>query len=254
MATISSKWDGLSQHLLATFYEVKKEGGNLFRWVKNPDSNVVQAPLTDTSMQIELSWNGPFDNAGVDSKAPALMSLLQNGGIQQYSDSALGSGGINQKLNEGLSQFEGRTGVTKLNSTQVFTGMSPLKITCTAHFRAWDDAISEVERAVDQLMAWALPEKLSEDGSVVARSLDAMKGKEGSDLVNTLMPSLCPHVIGMQYKGRNFAPLVIESIDFPMDSPINSSGKYVQMAVQLTLTTLYAVDREYWTNTKTVIL
>lgn len=254
MATYSSKWDGLSPHLLATFYEVKKEGDNLFRWVRDPSSNLVQAPLTDSSMQVELQWNGPFDNAGVDAKAPALMSLLQNGGIQQYSDSALGNGGVNQKLKEGLSQFEGRTGVTKLNSTQVFTGMSPLKITCTAHFRAWNDAVTEVERAVDQLYEWALPEKLSEDGSVIARSLDLAKGKEGSDVVNTLMPSLCPRIIGMQYKGRNFAPLVIESIDFPMDSPINSQGKYVQMAVQLTLTTLFAIDKEYWTNTKTVIL
>ena len=54
-------------------------------------------------------------------------------------------GAVQQKSNDLLKQFEGRTGITKLNSTQVFTGMPPVKIQVTALLRAWRDSASEVE-------------------------------------------------------------------------------------------------------------
>lgn len=41
-------------------------------------------------------------------------------------------------------------------------------------------------------------------------------------------------------------PLVIESIGQPISSPVDSSGKYVELLVPMTLCTLTAPDREDW--------
>jgi hypothetical protein len=43
-----------------------------------------------------------------------------------------------------LRNAAGRTGITKLNSTQIFSGMPPVKFSFTAHFRALTDPQSEV--------------------------------------------------------------------------------------------------------------
>lgn len=248
-----SKWDGLSEHLIASFYEVQKEGVNTFRWIKKEGTDVVRAPLTDASMQIELNWNDPFEDSGMDSKAPALMSLLQNGGIQANSDSFIGNGGVNQELTQYLTKFEGRTGITKLNSTQIFVSMKSFRINCTAHFRAWNDGKEEVENPVNRLMQWALPQKLSEDGPLASRGMDKAKGE--IPMEEMLMPSLCPKILAMQYKGRTYAPVVIESIDYQMDSPINEKGDFTQMPVQLTICSLMAIDKDDWEESKkTVIL
>jgi hypothetical protein len=58
----------------------------------------------------------------------------------------------------------------------------------------------------------------------------------------------------MQYKGRTFSPLVIESIGMPLSSPVDASGRFVELAVPLTLCTLTALDRQDWSDTRTVTL
>lgn len=249
---LSSKWDGLNPLLIASFFPVQKVSPESVRYEKVPDSAVVQAPLSDTSLQVDVSWDSQFEGANAETKAPTLMALLQNGGIQQTSDNVLGNGGVNQALTKFLTRFEGRTGVTKLNSTQTFHRMEPFKITTTAHFRAWENGATEVDSPVAQLFAWALPQALSEDGSIVGRFADTAHGQ--GDSVELLMPSLCPQVVGMTYKARTYLPLVIESIEYNLDSPINARGSFVQMAVQMTLCSLAGIDKDDWANTyKTVI-
>ena len=244
---LSSQWDGLNPLLIASFFPVQKVSPNAFEYEKVPDSKIVHAPLSDTSLQLDVSWDSQFEDANAETKAPTLLALLQNGGIQQVSDSALGNGGVNQALTKYLSKFEGRTGVTKLNSTQTFHRMQPFKITTTAHFRAWANGSTEVDAPVAQLFEWALPQALSKDGSFVGRVLDRMNGE--TDTVTMLMPSECPRVIGMTYKGRTYLPIVIESIEYNLDSPISSKGAFVQMAVQMTLCSLSGIDKDDWANT-----
>ena len=81
-STLSSEWTGLSRHLLATFYEVRKTDQG--KWVQDDqcDPQTVQAPLTEASMEIALNWQSPFEQAGAESKAPALLSMLQSGALQ----------------------------------------------------------------------------------------------------------------------------------------------------------------------------
>lgn len=249
---LTSIWDGLSPHLIASFYEVAKTGEDTWGRIEGQTDPIsVMAPLTEATMEMILNWQSPFEQSGPESRAPALMAMLQSGALQPVVDALVGKqkegeGGAQQKSNEFLKQFEGRTGITKLNSTQVFNGMPPVKITVVALFRAWRDSVSEVEAPFDKLMEWALPIELSKDGSVLARAVDTVKGDMG--YVEALMPSKSPTRIAMKYKNRVFSPLVIESIGMPLGSPVDSDGRFVQLAVPMTLCTLTALDRKDWSN------
>lgn len=250
---LSSKWDGLSPHLIAHFYELKKDDNGV--WQKVDGQSSVLAPLTEATMEVSLSWQSPFENTGPESRAPTLLAMLQSGAIQPLIDAVFNEKGnakeasdffsnAQQKSNDFVRQFEGRTGITKLNSTQVFNGMPPVKFQVVALFRAWNDPISEVEEPFNKLMEWALPEKLSPDGSILARATQASRGEH--DFIEALVPSIAPTVIAMKYKGRTYSPLVIESISQPLSSPIDVNGRYVELLVPMSLGTLTAIDRDDW--------
>lgn len=93
-------------------------------------------------------------------------------------------------------------------------------------------------------MEWALPIELSKDGSVLARAAETAKGDMG--YVEGSVPSKSPTRIAMKYKGRIYSPLVIESIGQPMTSPVDKNGRYVELAIPMTLCTLTALDRNDW--------
>ena len=200
----------------------------------------------DANLDIPLGWISPFENAGSDKAVPGISSMLQSGAIQPWATSAKGA--------ETLGKFEGRTGITKLNSTQVFAGMQPLKITAVALFRAWSDPASEVMAPVTQLIKWALPQELAPDGPILSLLKAAKQIADGKPLSEGaamgLLPSIAPTKIAMKYKGMLYLPLVIESIGMPLSSPIhqrdgNLEG-FTELAVPLTLCTLAAIDRSDW--------
>ncbi len=225
MSAKQSVWDGLNPHLIARFWAVKYDGS------ATGDGGTVRAPLSEAQLDVTLNWQSPFENMTLDAKAPAITAMFQNG----MADSALNSMRKVFGDSEGMvSQFEGLTGITKLNSTQIFYGMPPIKIQCTAIFRAWADAMWEVEEPFNQLMEWALPKALADNFASPA---------EGA---NILLPSKAPTPIAMLYKGRTFKPLVIEQISQPLASPIDKDGKFMQLIVPMTLCSLTAIDREDW--------
>ena len=121
---------------------------------------------------------------------------------------------------------------------QVFTGMPPIKIPITILLRAWKDANEEVEKPFDQLMKWALPVDLAEGGFLTRATND--------DDRNLAYPSTAPVMIAMKYKNRLYSPMVIESIGYPLTSPIEANGKFIELSVQITLATLTAIDRGDW--------
>lgn len=189
-------------------------------------SHCRQGPLVDSNLESVLNWQSPFEQAGPESKAPALFAMLQSGALQPIVDSlnpfankktSASDPQSQQQAETFLKQFEGRTGITKLNSTQVFNGMPPVKITVTVLFRAWRDAASEVEAPFNKLMEWALPIELAKDGSLLSRAAETVRGTMG--YVEALLPSKSPTRIAMKYKGNLYSPLVIESIGMPMNSP-----------------------------------
>lgn len=240
---LKSNWDDLNDHLIAKFYEVDRKGksiGNVEVW----------APLTEANLEMALSWNSPFENSGAESKAPMLLAMLQSGALQPLIDALLGkstatdASELSKKSSDFMKRFEGRTGITKLNSTQVFTGMAPAKIPIVALFRAWINPAKEVEAPIDQLVNWSLPEVLSPDGTIISRGIEAGRGNLSS--LDVLLPSKAPTMIAMRYKGKTYAPLVIESIGQPISSPVDSQGKHVSMLVPMMLCSIAALDRDDW--------
>lgn len=256
---LSSEWGGLSPHLLAKFYEVYRDDRG--EWLAD-DGIVVTAPLTESSLDVSLNWQSPFENSGPEASLPALMAMLQSGAIQPLINSAgkaaesgaeaVGAGGLAAAARHFTGSaiaaargLEGRAGITRLNSTQVSAGMPPVKFQVTALFRAWSDPAKEVEEPFNQLMAWAMPQKLSELGPILSRAADYAAGSLDNP-ADVLAPSLAPTKIGMTYKGKSYSPLVIESIGQPIGSPIDSNGRFVELLVPMSLCSLTALDRDDW--------
>jgi hypothetical protein len=243
---LTSQWGGLSDFLIAKFYAVDEKG------IRLPDETTeVHAPISDGHRDMTLNWQSPFEAASPDTKAPALAAMLQSGALSTVL-SDLTSAVTGQKptstqnsqspgaVQNALNELKGRTGITKLNSTQIFTGMAPIRFTFNVHFRAISDPYNEVDAPVNQLNYWAVPKKLSAD-SIVKRATTA-DGVTG--YLKALLPSLAPTMLAFQYKTYTFAPLVIESIGDPLTAPIASNGYHTEKVVPITICSLTALDRD----------
>lgn len=246
---LSSKWTGLSEHLLATIFPVTANGS------RDAGPHVV-APPTDAILEATASWQSPFEGSGPESKAPAIMAMLQSGVPQSYVQSLAklqGNGPVGNFLADlvksgasAVTTFskatQGRSGMTKLNSTQVFIGAPPVKLPMTLHFRAFDNPAAEVRAPVDQLWAWFLARKLAPDGAIVS----AGKALSSGDVLSALMPSEAPQMVGLRFGGFTFAPMVIESLSQPLTVSRGVDGEALHVAVNLTLATLTALDAYDW--------
>lgn len=247
--TDNPSFTGLNKHLLAQFYPLKRSSDGA-AWERDSESGEISAPLTQASMELAMNWQSPFEGAGVESRFPAIAQMAQAGALSPILK-ALGerlggeSGQALNGLSEKAKQLFGRSGVTKLNSTQVFSGMPPVKIQVTAYFAAYRDPAAEVETPIRTLQEWALPQELAPDGPA------AEFVRSGFDPLS-LMPSRVPLCVGMIYKGRIYQPMVIESISDPLDAPIDSNGRRISAAVQMTLCSLTALDRKDWGKTYTL--
>ena len=236
--TLSSAWDGLSEHLIASFYPVERQGGSRF-WQPVDGAPTVRAPLTECTLDMSLNWQSPFENAGT-STMPTLQAMLASGAFEPWvKDNGKGF----------ISTFEGRTGITKLNSQQIFSGMPPIKFQVTALFRAWKDPVSEVTEPIDQLMLWVLPQSLADDGPILSALENLAKG----EITEAMLPSVAPTKIAMKYKQRLYMPLVIESVNLPLGSPVNKDGHHVEMPVTMTICSLAAIDSNDWGRVDAVV-
>lgn len=180
---------------------------------------------------------------------PTLFAQLQSGSTQPVIDLINLAGGdkglgVSGQAANILQKFEGRTGITKLNSTQVFVGMQPLKFSVTLLFRSWKDPYQEVQRPVDQLMAWSLPKTLAEDG--VLASIINSKKKGSVDWINAILPSEAPTLIALNYKGKTYYPLVVESVSLPLTNPMTREGAETETQITLSISSLQAIDSMDW--------
>jgi hypothetical protein len=243
-----NSFTGLNKHLICSIYPMTRVGDGT-AWERDDEGGSFAAPLTQASMEITPNWQSPFEGAGVESKFPELAQMSQAGMFQgvltalgaKVSDEDRKDANMMGKLSEAARGLMGRSGVTKLNSTQVFSGMPPIKIQVTAFLRAFKDPWAEVEAPLKQLQEWTLPRHLAKDG-VLAQFLTDKN-------VLSLMPSEVPTIVGFAYKNRIFQPMVIESVSDPLDAPIDNIGNRISASVQITLCTLTALDRDDWHKT-----
>lgn len=244
---LSSDWTGLSGHLIASFFAVKRrtsDDKNTIRWERDMSQPEVLAPLSDGNIETTLNWHSPFENVGPDQKFSSLSALLQSGGFNSALEALqklLPSNEVLASNAKRIADFEGRSSLTKLNSTQTFTGMPPIKISLTAHFRAFKNSQVEVRAPMDQLMSWALPKKIAEDGPVAS----------ALNLSNGIFTSYVPQIIGLKYGDMLWAPLVIESMPYPLTGPRDASGTITHASITMQIATLTALDKDDYANVRT---
>jgi len=239
-SVVGSKWDGMSRHLIASLHEVDIDG--------NAVGDIeIQAPFVeDVQLDLEMNWQSPFEGAGAEGAAPALSSMLQSGAIAAMVEKA-GEQLDTSAFSDLAGSFRaavGRSGMTKLNSTQIFNGMPPLRIQGELLFRAWSDPKSEVEIPIDQLIQWALPEYLAPEGTMASAVLEYVTSEKG--ILESAFPSLVPALLALTYKGRTYSPMVIERVGVPLGGPVDKFGRFTQMKVPITLATLTGKDRNDW--------
>lgn len=243
LSGVPVQWAGLSPHLIAKIFPCDSDG------IALKDSPLVLGPITDTNFDMTLGWQSPFENTGPESKIPSLMALIQSGQLSTVVNAIQANGGIDKdgfigkKLNAAADSLkaaskdlQGKTGITKLNSRVVFTGMPPIKISLTLHFRAYKDPQEEVMKPYEQLLKWALPQKLAPDGALV-------NGLENKSLLSALFPSDAPQMVGFHYANNKYSPMVIEYIAHPIDGPLCTDGLPLHRAIKVTLSTLTALDK-----------
>lgn len=238
-------WDGINPSLIATIYEVDHKGEPL-----EEENRVRCLFVDDANLEATLNWQSPFEGAGPEARAPTLSAMLQSGAIQPIAERlGDGVGGATKEVSE---TARGRTGITKLNSTQVFSGMPPLRLQATIMLRAWRDPQAEVEEPLDQLMRWVLPQYLAPEGTLLTAALDWYRegDRDVNGFVEAAMPSAAPAMIAIRYKGRTYAPMVVESIGVPLNSPSDKYGRFIQLQIPVTFATLTAIDRHDWDNMK----
>jgi len=250
---LKSDWTGLNPALLAKFYPLKRTSDG---WAQSTDIRQISAadnfmvddgyevwcPITDGQSEMSLNWHSPFEGAGAESKAPTISSMLQSGSLSPFVQAAgerSGATSTADSISAVLGSAQGRAGITKLNSTQVFQGMPPVKMSMTLHFRALIDPVSEVKVPISMLKQWAVPQYLAADGVVA----NAAKNGSKESIVETVFPSMAPQIIGMRYGDMTYPPLVIESISDPVTGPRSSDGVLISCSVSVTLATLTAIDR-----------
>lgn len=242
-------WGRLNPHLIAQITACDSKGLAL---ASEPEA--VIGPITEATIEYTYNWQSPFENTGPESKAPALMAMLQTGqlgtvinAIQTVLPEAalnVAGGMLDEaatKAAEASKALEGRTGITKLNSRQVFSGMPPVKINLTLHLRAMRDPEREINAQYQRLLRWSLPQQLAADSTLTGIIKQA---GDSAEMVKALFPSLAPLMVGMIYGGQKFSPMVIESISNPLDAPRYRDGNYVYLPLQITLATLTALDRD----------
>lgn len=243
---VPTQWAGLSRHLIARIFPCDFEGSEI------DGAESVFGPLSDANFDLTLNWQSPFENTGPESKLPSMMAMIQSGQMGIVANALQAGGFANEPgtLSNSLAEsakrastkLVGKTGITKLNSRQVFSGMPPVKLNFTLHFRAMSDPQSEVEIPYCRLLEMALPKKLAEDGSLA----EAIKTNGGAvdKVLTALFPSDAPTMVGMIYAGKRYSPMVIEHLSNHIDIPIDTDGYTLHRAVQVSLSTLAALDRQ----------
>lgn len=249
--TLGTLWaeKGLNQHLIAKIRPVIEgdiqAGQGSQTYTPDEKEPCVAALFEDAEFSIESQYTTPFETSNPEGRMPNLMGMIQSGQMASagYSffnkgekDNAMANSDILHSGLEQLEKLKGRSNFTKINSRQIFTSTSSLHITGTIVFQAWQDAKTEVEQALERLQQWALPVELSKTSLLV-------------NLVNegfseALFPSIIPPLVMLQYGGKIYNPLVIESISAPITAPMTPDGSRIAIKAQITFLSLMAWDKQ----------
>ena len=228
----TSNWGSIHPDLIAQFMQIDAKG--------EPTGVAFAALVKDGNVEQSLEWRSPFEDMTLEHKSPNIgmfTKFMQTGLLGELTQALGGeqdeNKGVWQKLSDFSDSHAGRSGITKLNSRQVYAGHAPLKLEMTLIFRAWQDPQSEVIAPFTALQQMAYPAKIADnapDEAATGMREDGLKAA-----ANTLVfPSEAPKFVRLTYKGETYPPLVIESIGKPLDAPYSPMGDiFLEVPVSL---------------------
>lgn len=268
--TLGSTWGekGLNKNLVVKIRPVIEgnlEGGQGAQTYEVDTSQpTVESLFEDAEFTIESQYSTPFESSNPEGRLPNLMGMIQSGqisatyfnffatvndptgasGVVAEGVSAFGkatgvSDFFSATLEEGEKKLQGlmgRSNFTKLNSRQIFTSSNSVRITGSLVFQAWADAANEVEAAVTQLQRWASAKSLSSKSLIVGGISDGFS--------EAMFPSEIPPMVQLQYGGKTYKPMVIESVSAPITAPMTKDGNRIAVKVQVTFLSLTAWDQQ----------
>lgn len=259
---------GLNKNLVVKIrpvIEANSEGGQ-GNQTYNIDTSqpTVESIFEDAEFTIESQYSTPFESSNPEGRMPNLMGMIQSGqisaayfslfaavndptGIASAASDASGAvadatgmsdkaSGILADAESKLQGLSGRSNFTKLNSRQIFTSSNSVRVTGSLVFQAWSDAKSEVEDALQQLQQWASATELSAQSLLVGGLKDGIS--------EAMFPSIIPPLVQVQYGGKTYSPMVIESVAAPIAAPMTKNGDRIAVNVQITLLSLTAWDAQ----------
>lgn len=262
--TLGSNWGsfGLNQNLVVKIRAVVEgnfEGGQGAQTYEIDASQPsVESLFEDADFAIESQYSTPFESSNPEGRLPNLMGMVQSGqasaaffgffaaaGDPTGTAAALAEAGsfvvdvlgADELLIEAQNKLQGlagRSNFTKLNSRQIFTSSNSVRITGSLVFQAWANAKTEVEDALEQLQKWALPVELSGQSLLAAGFSDGF--------TEAMFPSIIPRMVQLQYGGKTYSPLIIESVSAPITAPMNKDGSRIAVKAQITFLSLTAWD------------
>lgn len=249
------QWGRLSKGLLAEIYPLKKinRDGGTFDFERAGAS--VFALLTEGQIEFSNNYTTPFESSNPETRLPNLMAMIQSGQLitafgqifgEQKPQGPLELTGLSGYLKQGadlLQSLEGSSNLTKVNSTEIYVSTSPLKMPLTFVLRAWKDAKTEVEDPIARLESWTLPEYLYDQGLLVSL---ANSGGTVEEKVQSLWPSKVPPFVAIQYAGRTYKPLLIETISSPLVVERDPDLNRLFAQVTLSVTSRTALDAPTW--------
>lgn len=250
------QWGALSRSKIAEITLCDKDGKPLM----SQDGSILETPivealLTEGDLSIESQYQSPFENSNPESKMPTLLGMLQSGelvaavgkvaskedniagqllsGLSELSNPVASILGFDN-IKDAVTSLEGRTNLTKVNSTQIFVSTAPIRMSVTLFFMALKDAKKEVENQIMLLQQWALPIELSDSTALT----NLAKG----DYANVLFPSKVPPFISLTYSGKTYLPFVIESVSSPIVGPTDRDSNRLSLSVTMTIASRQAWD------------
>lgn len=231
----------------------------------DPNQPIVESLFEDAEFTIESQYSTPFESSNPEGRLPNLMGMIQSGQVSAtfYSffanvndpmgvsgavadvgtaiadTTGFSASGALMKAEGEFQGLLGKSNFTKLNSRQIFTSSNSVRITGSLVFQAWADAKTEVEDALEQLQIWASPRTLSVKSLLVSAAEDGLKG---------MFPSEIPPLVQLQYGGKTYSPMVIESVSAPITAPMNKEGSRIAVKAQVSFLSLTAWDAQNITN------
>lgn len=229
-----SDWGNLSDVYKMRIRLCDKEGNLLDQYAQQ-----IVGVAVDGDISIDNQYSTPFENSNPEHRLPTMMGMLQSGDWVNTLEIGLSNVfgiELSQDKKESINALEGRSNLTKVNSTQIFVATQPITISTTLYFSAWRSAKIEVEQQVALLKQWALPNKLAE-GSILASAL------EDKSLLS-LFPSEVPPYVSIYYGGKKYTPLLIQSVSEPLVVPMTEDGDRLALQVPVTFVSRTAWDKD----------